>query len=192
MSLPGNARNPIVNSHSSESRRTPKFRNEFSIRESVFPVHSLIGPCSDWSRRLSFSPQSTVRHVVIPERLGSNMQYSLYFSLLAGNWGAEKSSHETASTAILRLGYGWHAIQRPNQGCRATESRCSTKGGARDVVRLYSQEFQRRKVLCRLDRRFKASVPRAQGWSVRLNHASETSRFGSLYSRSERIGCARP
>ena len=90
MSLPGNARKPIVNSHSLESRRTPKSRNEFSIRESVFPVHSLIGPCSDWSRRLSFSSQSTVRHVVIPERLGLNMQYSLYFSLLAGNWGRRK------------------------------------------------------------------------------------------------------
>src|SRR5450759_3004237 len=77
----------------------PTFRNESRIREFPFPVSSLIGPCSDSCGESGLLRQDTLRQGLMCWESRPNLQYSLYFSLLAGN-SAEKSSHETASSAI--------------------------------------------------------------------------------------------
>jgi hypothetical protein len=87
------------NSHNSESRRTPKFRDELCIKDSLIPVPSLIFSCSDWPRKTSFSSQCSVWRGPISDGREPNVRYSLQISLLAENWGSEKISHETAPTA---------------------------------------------------------------------------------------------
>ena len=69
-------------------------------REFEFPAHSLFDPCSESSQKLSFTRQRPLQQGLTSQELQLKAQYSLYFSLLAGNFGPEKSSRETASTAI--------------------------------------------------------------------------------------------
>src|ERR1700730_7968621 len=60
--------------HSSQLKETPESRNEHSIREFSFPVHSQIAPCSGSCRKRSFLSQGIVRCTLIIDWLVRNAQ----------------------------------------------------------------------------------------------------------------------
>jgi len=73
-------------------------------RESVFPVHRSDRSLFQFVAYMEFSSPKQFQTKTYPELLRLKVQSSLYFSLLEGNL-AERSSHQTASSAIQSLSY---------------------------------------------------------------------------------------
>jgi hypothetical protein len=67
-------------------------------REFPFPDHSLFDPCSESSQKPSFTRQRALQQGLTSQGPHLKAQYSLYFSLLAGNSGRE----EFARDCVLR------------------------------------------------------------------------------------------